>query len=131
MSIVQQWQQLPRIINHVGYTFQLELRPYGKGLWIGYFVNHCFSKSREKKTAFSLGYWTDKRVKYHTSAVGTALLTGVPLFFEDDAELAHSLQTLYRYIVENFGYSPFINDNAPPMHADYEIIGPLSINGQP
>jgi hypothetical protein len=127
MSIVKQWQQLPRTIDHVGYTFQLEFRPFANCLYVGYFVNRVFATGRDKKTAFSLGYWTDKRAKYHTSSVGTPLLTGVPLFFEDDAELSHSLQTLYRYVVENFGYTPFIKADTRPVDAEFEELRPLSI----
>jgi hypothetical protein len=122
MTIATHWQQLPRTIDHAGYTFQLEYRKFAACWYIGYFVSQCNSRKRDKKTAFSLGYWTDKRPSLHTSSVGTPLLTGVPMFTDDNEELAHSLQTLHRYLVEKFGYTSPITAANAIVDAEFEEI---------
>ena len=124
MSIVTHWQQLPRTITHAGYTFGLDIRPFGRCLYVGYFLLRCNSRQRDKLTAFGLGFWTDKRPRCHTSSVETPLLTGVPLFSDDDAELERSLQTLHRYLMQNFGYTQCISDEAAIFDAQFEEIPP-------
>jgi hypothetical protein len=122
MTIASQWQQLPRTIDHAGFTFQLEYRKFAACWYIGYFVNACFSRQRYKKEAFRLGFWTDKRPALHTSSVDTPLLVGVPLFSDNNEELAHSLQTLGRYLVQQYGYTSPITEANAFIDAEYEEL---------
>jgi hypothetical protein len=71
-----------------------------------------------------LGFWTDKRTKYHTSSVLTPLLTGVPLLTDDNTELEYSLQILEHYLVKNFGYTPPIKAETTTIDATFEEIPP-------
>jgi hypothetical protein len=120
-------RQLPTSIRYVGYVFQLEYRQFNQIWWIGYFVSRCESKKKDKKAAFTLGFWTDKDPKTHTSSVETPLLTGIPLWDDDDQELYHSLRALERNLVQNFGYTPPISAIDTAQDTEYEEIRPLSI----
>ena len=127
MRICTEWQQLPRSIVHAGYVFQLEYRQFNHIWYVGYFLARCESKKRDKKAAFILGFWTDKNPQRHTSSVGTPILTAIPLFNNDDEELAVSLHALRRNLVNNFGYTPPMSPSEPTIDTDFEELRPLSI----
>ena len=127
MRICTEWQQLPRTIVHAGYVFQLEYRQFNRIWYVGYFVSRCESKKRDKRTAFSLGFWTDKDPKRHTSSVGTPILTAIPMFNDSDRELLTSLRALQRNLAQNFGYTSPISATDATFDADFEEIHPLCI----
>lgn len=127
MTTVALIYALSRPVHYVGYTFQLSVRPLRGCMYVGYFVTSCESRRRDKKTAFELGFWTEKRPQAQTSSVDTPLLVGVPLFDNTDEELHHSLTTLLRYLVEQFGYQPPENVVTMTINTTYSDVTPLSI----
>lgn len=101
MTTVQILKILPRFIDYVGYRFRLEFinNQYGV-LSVGYFLSELRCKTPYKKASFKAGYWTEKRVEFHLSSVGSNYLFHTTLWNDENESLLDALQTLYHHLIE-------------------------------
>lgn len=102
-DILQLWVRLPPFINYMGYRFDFRLKYEGTQLYVGYFVAACFSKSKVKKEAFSMGIWHEeyrKREHKRMSSVHSSYLFKCLVFCCNDEDLYWSMSAIYDRLLD-------------------------------
>ena len=125
VTIIKLLQQLPERIHYAGYRFTLSFeRENG---FIGYFLSECFSKNRDKREAFKLGFWYEKKSRLRLSSCESNYLFKIPLNSDDDLELFFTLDYFIEYLTKQ-GFIDRKTEDLEPEYSQFDTVQPLLLN---